>query len=65
MFMCYILVFTCATTRAVHLELCASMSTIPAFINEFKRFIHRKGVPVRVVSNDFQTFKFIEIAAFF
>ena len=42
--MCYILVFKCASTRAIHLELCAGMN-IPAFNNEFKRFIHRKEVP--------------------
>lgn len=60
--MCYISVFKYASTRAIHLELCAGMS-IPAFNNEFKRFIHWKEVPAWV--QNFQAFKFIEIAAFF
>ena len=64
MFKCYILVLTCATTRGVHLELCSDMSA-STFINGFKRFIHRKGIPSRVVSDNFQTFKSTEITTFF
>ena len=64
MFKCYILVLTCATTRGVHLELCSDMSA-STFINGFKRFMHRKGIPSRVVSDNFQTFKSGEITTFF
>lgn len=32
--------------------------SIPAFVNRYKHFIHYIGVPVRVVSGNFKTFKF-------
>ena len=42
LFKCYILLFTCATTRAIHLELAPDMST-SAVIRAIQRFIYRKG----------------------
>ena len=46
----YIVLFTCLTSRAVHLELAASLSA-EDFLLAFKRFINRRG-PVRVMYSD-------------
>ncbi|WKX93844.1 hypothetical protein Q1695_011255 [Nippostrongylus brasiliensis] len=40
----YIALYTCLTTRAVHLEVVENMST-GAFLSSFIRFISRRGVP--------------------
>ena len=51
----YIALFTCASTRAVHLKLCPDLSA-----NEFKRalkeFIARQGCPQVMVSDNGKTF---------
>jgi hypothetical protein len=52
---CYIAVFTCASTRAIHLELVPDLTT-DSFICAFKRFIGRRGVPSCVVSDNGKTF---------
>ncbi|XP_064470153.1 uncharacterized protein LOC135384901 [Ornithodoros turicata] len=52
----YILIFTCAVTRAIHLELTRSMSA-EDFMQAFKRFIARRGVPLKIYSDNFLTFK--------
>ena len=52
----YILLFTCATTRAIHLELVSNMS-VYAFLLAFKRFVGRRGVPAVLVSDNFSSFK--------
>ena len=53
---CYILIFTCATSREVHLELTKTQSA-----EEFKRklnlFIARKTRPKRIVSDNGAAFK--------
>lgn len=59
----YILLFTCATSRAVHLELCADM-TNNSFIQGFKRFISRRGVPAIIVHDNFKTFRSKEVQRF-
>ena len=41
---CYIALFTCALTRAVHLEIVESLD-VDAFIRSFRRFTARRGVP--------------------
>ncbi|KHJ76272.1 integrase core domain protein [Oesophagostomum dentatum] len=46
----YVCLYTCLTTRAVHLELVENMSTA-AFLNSFTRFISRRGVP-KIVRTD-------------
>ncbi|GFS50998.1 putative RNA-directed DNA polymerase from transposon X-element [Trichonephila clavipes] len=46
----WIVLFTCATYRAVHLELTSSLST-DAFLLSFRRFIARRGRP-RVIYSD-------------
>lgn len=52
---CYITLFTCATTRALHLELCSDMST-DKFLHAFQRFVGRRGVPHTIYSDNAQTF---------
>ena len=51
----YILLFTCLTTRAVHLEIAPSMS-VQHFINAFIRFSNRYGTPYEVYSDNAKTF---------
>lgn len=52
----YIALFTCAVTRAVHLELVSDMST-GTFLLAFKRFISRRGLCRIVYSENARTFK--------
>ncbi len=59
----YILLFTCATSRAVHLELTPDMSA-PAFIRALERFISRRGYPSLLVSDNAKTFKATEVKSF-
>jgi len=47
----YICLFTCATTRAVHLELVGSLST-HSFLASFRRFISRRGLPKVIISDN-------------
>ena len=42
---------TCLATRAVHLELCHSLST-DSFLMAFRRFISRRGRPKEVFSDN-------------
>lgn len=53
---CYVLIFTCASSRAVHLELTKSQEA-----EEFKRklnaFIARRGRPRLMISDNAATFK--------
>ena len=60
---CYILLLTCASSRAIHLELVPDMS-IHGFLRGFKRFIARRGVPDLVISDNFKTFKSSEVKKF-
>lgn len=52
----YIALFTCAVTRAVHLELVSCMST-EVFLLAFRRFISRRGVCSVIYSDNARTFK--------
>lgn len=52
----YIALFTCATTRAVHLELIRDLKT-ETFLMAFKRFVARRGIPKTVYSDNALTFK--------
>ncbi|XP_064479234.1 uncharacterized protein LOC135392454 [Ornithodoros turicata] len=52
----YIALFTCATTRAVHLELVSGL-TARSFLLAFRRFIARRGLPTTVYSDNALTFK--------
>ena len=51
----YVCIFTCAVTRAVHLELCSAM-TIESFWMAFKRFIATRGRCSTVFFDNAKTF---------
>lgn len=53
---CYICLFTCASTRAVHLELVRSL-TVESFLLAFRRFTSRRGLPATLISDNAKTFK--------
>ena len=61
---CFILIFTCATSRFTYLELSPDMTSVP-FINCFQRFISRCGTPTKIVSDNFKSFKSNETEAYF
>ena len=52
---CYVIIFTCATSRAVHLEL-AKSQTASEFQEKLNSFITRKTRPSRIVSDNATTF---------
>ena len=47
----HVVLFTCAVTRAVHLDLVSNLSAT-AFIQSLKRFIARRGVPRLFISDN-------------
>ncbi|XP_071095649.1 uncharacterized protein [Haliotis cracherodii] len=47
----YLCLFTCLTTRAVHLEMAYSLDT-SAFLNAFYRMVNRRGLPQDVISDN-------------
>ena len=49
----YVLLFTCCSTRAVHLE----PATADVFIRCLRRLTARRGVPETIVSDNAKTFK--------
>jgi hypothetical protein len=51
----YICLFTCASTRAIHLELIPDL-TADTFIQAFRRFCCRKSVPEIIISDNATTF---------
>ena len=52
----WICLFTCCVTRAVHLDLVQDLST-SSFIRCLKKFVARRGLPTRIVSDNGKTFK--------
>nr|XP_042900348.1 uncharacterized protein LOC122269764 [Parasteatoda tepidariorum] len=52
----YIALFTCAVTRAIHLELVSDMST-STFLLAFRRFLSRRGGCHTIYSDNAKTFK--------
>ena len=54
------LIFTCCCTRAVHIDLTPDLS-VKSFILAFKRFILRCGIPENISSDNFKTFKAVEV----
>ena len=59
----YILLLTCSTSGAIHLELVPDVSG-PATVRGLRRFIGRKGTPHFVVSDNFKSFKSLELRQF-
>lgn len=60
----YILLFTCATSRAIHLELTPDLQC-DAFIRGFKRFISRRGTPTQVIHDNAKTFRSTLVKRYF
>jgi hypothetical protein len=52
----YIVLFTCATTRATHLELSTDLCT-DKFLLAFHRFVGRQGLPNTISSDNAGTFQ--------
>ena len=52
----WVCLFTCCTSRAVHLDVVMDL-TAKSFNRCFKRFISRRGLPTRIVSDNGSTFK--------
>ena len=52
----YVCLFTCAATRAVHLELVDSLN-VETFIRAFRRFCARRGLPALLITDNAKTFK--------
>lgn len=48
---CFIAIFVCFTTKAIHLELSNDL-TSAAFLNVLKRFIARRGRPSHIYSDN-------------
>jgi hypothetical protein len=47
----WLCLFTCLSTRAVHLEVAFGLDT-DSFLNAFMRFVYRRGVPKEVLSDN-------------
>ena len=56
----YVCLFTCARTRAVHLEMVSDLAT-PRFIMAFDRFVARRGLCREIYSDNAKTFKKAEL----
>ena len=52
----YVCLFTCASTRAVHLELTRGLN-VQDFLLAFRRFASRRGLPATIQSDNAKTFQ--------
>jgi len=52
----YVCLFTCVSTRALHLEIVRDMST-STFLQAFHRFCGHRGVPSVIISDSAKTFQ--------
>ena len=52
----YVCLFTCMATRAIHLELTESLE-VNSFLQAFRRFAARRGLPSKLLSDNAKTFK--------
>ncbi|XP_011859140.1 PREDICTED: uncharacterized protein LOC105556657 [Vollenhovia emeryi] len=52
----YLCLFVCFTSKAIHLELAVDLSTM-AFMNAFRRFISRRGIPSDLYSDNGTNFQ--------
>ncbi|KHJ81879.1 integrase core domain protein, partial [Oesophagostomum dentatum] len=55
----YVALFTCLVTRMVHLEVATDLSA-RSFLLVFKRFVSRRGVPLRIISDNGTNFRLSE-----
>ena len=53
---CYVALFTCCVTRAVHIELVTDL-TASNFLNALRKFAARRGKPSLIVSDNAKTFE--------
>ena len=47
----HVVLYTCATTRAIHLDLVPDTSTL-SFMKSLKRFISRRGISYLMISDN-------------
>ena len=52
----YVCLFTCASARALHLKVVQDLSA-PIFLQAFRRFCGRRGLPSTMMSDNVKTFK--------
>ena len=52
----YICLFTCASTRVIHLELTHGLN-VDTFLLAFRRFVGRRGLPATLLSDNATTFR--------
>ena len=52
----YVCLFTCVSTRAVHLELCKGL-VVQDFLLAFRRSASQRGLPATITSDNAKTFK--------
>jgi len=52
----YVCLFTCASTRGVHLELTRGLD-VDNFLLALRRFAARRGLPATIISDNAKTFK--------
>ena len=52
----WICLYTCCVTRCLHLDIVFSLS-VESFLKSFKRFTARRGVPLKIISDNGKTFK--------
>ena len=64
MYRCYVLHFTCCVTRAVHLKLTTNVNSNSMILLALHRFISRRGIPRSFISNNFKTFKSVDVKRF-
>ena len=60
---CYILLFTRSVSRTIHLELISDLGVEPLKL-AVRRFVSRRGTPNCFISDNFKTFKSMEIKCF-
>ena len=63
LFKCYFLLISCATTRAVHIEVTSNFTT-KTLVLALRRCFARRGLPSKFVSDNFKTFKASDLKNF-
>ena len=61
--MLFFLFFTCCVTRAVHLEVTVDVNSASVIL-ALRRFIARRGMPRLLVSDNFKSFKSLDVKVF-